>query len=862
VVEKPVDVLTANVVESSISPSAYANPTMGTEMALAQVLAEVVNVERVSVDSHFFDDLGANSLVMAHFCARVRKRADLPAVSMKDIYRHPTIRGLAADLAVEVPSVVESPDPDPDPASAPAPAPASTSKFVLCGLLQLLIFLGYTIIAAVIVTLGNEWISAGSSLIDYYLRSVLFGGAAFLVLCLIPIVVKWVLIGRWKAQAIPVWSLAYFRFWIVKTLVQRNPLVLVLVGSPLYTLYLRALGARVGRNVAIFSRSVPVCTDLLTIGDRTVIRKDSHVSCYRADGGLIQTGPVTLGNDVFVGEMTVIDIGTSLGDGAQLGHTSSLHRGQAVPGGEHWHGSPAQPTEVDYQTVEATDCSTLRRVNYVVLQMANLLLFYLPLAFGAVDIVLHEIPQLAALETGPNTLSHAEFYLDALVVSFVLFFGLALVGLLVVATVPRVLNLALKPDKIYRLYGVHYAVHKAIVGMTNNRFFKTLFGDSSSIVHYLRYLGYRLPGVEQTGSNFGTMLKHDNPYLSSVGSGTMVADGLSIINADFSSTSFRVSRVSIGPHNFLGNAVAYPAQGKTGENCLIGTKTMVPIDGQVREGVGLLGSPSFEIPRSVQRDTRFDHLRTGDELRRRLAAKNRHNAVTAAIYLLARWMYVFGITLLAWSASRVYGPAGVWAIALAFVLLLAFTVLYFVLVERAVQVFLPLRPLYCSIYDRRFWRHERFWKSAAVTAHVQFFNGTPFKNVIWRLLGVRLGRRVFDDGCSIPEKTLTTIGDDVTLNVGSTIQCHSQEDGAFKSDRITIGAGCTVGINAWVHYGVTMGDGAVLGPDAFLMKGEDVPSCAVWAGNPARNLRGDRAASQLVNRIGNDNRTQAMARGD
>ena len=49
----------------------------------------------VPVDSHFFDDLGADSLVMAQFCARVRKRPDLPSVSMKDVYQHPTISSLA-----------------------------------------------------------------------------------------------------------------------------------------------------------------------------------------------------------------------------------------------------------------------------------------------------------------------------------------------------------------------------------------------------------------------------------------------------------------------------------------------------------------------------------------------------------------------------------------------------------------------------------------------------------------------------------------------------------------------------------------------------------------------------------------------
>ena len=92
----------------------YAGPATGTERSLAEVLAEVVRVERVSVDSHFFEDLGADSMVMAQFCARVRKRPELPSVSMKDVYRHPTIRGLATALAGTTPT----------PIGEPAPAPA------------------------------------------------------------------------------------------------------------------------------------------------------------------------------------------------------------------------------------------------------------------------------------------------------------------------------------------------------------------------------------------------------------------------------------------------------------------------------------------------------------------------------------------------------------------------------------------------------------------------------------------------------------------------------------------------------------------------------------------------------------------
>ena len=82
----------------------------------------------------------------------------------------------------------------------------------------------------------------------------------------------------------------------------------------------------------------------------------------------------------------------------------------------------------------------------------------------------------------------------------------------------------------------------------------------------------------------------------------MIADGVSFMNTDYSATSFKVSRAAIGAHNFLGNAVLYPAEARTGDNCLLATKVMVPIDGPVRQDVGLLGSPAFEIPRSVLRD--------------------------------------------------------------------------------------------------------------------------------------------------------------------------------------------------------------------------------------------------------------------
>jgi len=573
-------------------------------------------------------------------------------------------------------------------------------------------------------------------------------------------------------------------------------------------------------------------------------------------------GPVTIGRDAYVGEMTVLDIDTSLGDGAQLGHSSSLSAGQSIPDGEHRHGSPArEKTEVNYGEFDPVNYgflrkmvfsavqnriglggendfeSKLRKIVYSAVQLLSLFIF----SSISFSIFVTLIPLIAELPyfAGPESpLLQWPFYRDVLAVSVALFFGSTFFGLVIMFTVPRVFNLAIKSDKIQPLYGFHYWAHQNIARITNVKFFTYLFGDSSYIVHYLRWLGYNFSEpIVQTGSNFGLEVKHENPFLVSIGSGTMIADGLSIINTSYSSTSFQVSRVAIGSDNFLGNNIAYHSQGKTGDNCLLATKVMVPSDGDIRESVGLLGSPSFEIPRTVRRDSELAESQSDDELADQLAAKNKHNLVTMGLFLLMRWFAFSAYLLVACSVLNLYPTVGSIGLALAVLFMIMFTISYHIFIERAAALFKTLQPQQVSIYDPYFWFHERYWKLGIMPSQMAILDGTPMKNLAWRLLGIQIGKRVFDDGCFISEKTMVTIGDDCTLNAKSTLQCHSQEDGGFKSDNITIGAGCTVGVRTFIHYGTTIGDGVVIDSNAFLMKGEEVPSHTQWGDNPAMEVQ-------------------------
>lgn len=808
----------------------YVPPADGTERTLATVLADVLCVSRVSADSDFFSGLGASSLLMARFTAALRARS--VSVSMKDVYQHPTIRRLAA--AIAAPGTRE-------PRQAPFRKQRRATgipRYVACGALQILAAVMYILIASLFLHSGFTWVLDGHGIVGIYLRMVVFGGSGFIAIGLIPVVAKWLLIGRWKPVRVKAWSMGYLRFWVVKTLLIANPLGRLCVGTPLYSWYLRMLGAQVGRGTVIFSQHLPVCTDLLSVGAGTVIRKDAYLSGYHAWDSAIETGSVTIGDCVFVGEHSVIGIDTQLGDGAQLGHASALYDGQSIPAGECWHGSPAReaPSDHVYRTVPEIRLSRTRLFSFSLSRLLLILFVAGPLDLALAGLLLAHPHQMHWMP--PDT--SWQFYRDGFAISTAVLVVGMVTGLALAGAAQVTLGSLLRPGRVYPLYGFRHLMQRGVSRLTNVKSFNALFGDSVAVTGYLSFLGYRLKPVEQTGTNFGMTVKHEAPGLSVVGTGTMVSDGLSFMNAEFSATSFRVVPVAIGQGSFIGNDIVYPSGGRTGDNCLLATKVLVPIAGPVREGVGLLGSPSFEIPRSVSRDNQFSALSSPRRRSRLLRAKTRHNVVTMGLYLLVRLLYATGLVLLAMLPLRgnvVWGTLGT---ALTTVLTLVFTVGYFTGVEWATTRFKRLTPRFCSIYQRSFWRHERFWK-VPPTSYVQMFNGTPLKGLMWRLLGVRVGRRLFDDGCGMTERSLVTLGDECTLAAATELQGHSLEDGVFKSDRITIGNGCSIGAGAFVHYGTTMGDGATLAVDSFLMKGESVPPGAEWGGNPATQNRAGKA---------------------
>ncbi len=409
-------------------------------------------------------------------------------------------------------------------------------------------------------------------------------------------------------------------------------------------------------------------------------------------------------------------------------------------------------------------------------------------------------------------------------------------GLLVNTAIPRLANRFLEEGKVYPLFGFHHAMQRIVEIAGNSAFFNLMFGDSIYIKSYLRWVGWTIGVGEETGSNFGSEQGQDNPFLCSVGANTVASDALQLGNLTMSSRAFRLGRCRIGESNFLGTRIYVPPGARTGDNVLFATKVMAPIDGPVRENVGLLGSPAFEIPRASTRDLAMLAAVGSKERKRQLVRKTWFNLASMAGLIASRWLIVFlSVYVFGWTAA-VYGVNDIVAMTVAAGVLVVLSGAAFILIERASLGFGRLKPEIVTIYDRAFWRVERYWKLSDNPLSTAFA-GTPMRSVILRLMGVKVGRRVFDDGCNLSERTLVEIGDEANLNGFSTLQSHSLEEGVFKSDLVRVGADASVGIGCLVHYGVTMGDRTHLDADSFLMKGEITPAGSRWRGNPAELVR-------------------------
>lgn len=170
--------------------------------------------------------------------------------------------------------------------------------------------------------------------IDYYL----FGLALILVMGLVR-----PLLGRSREGEMPLFSLGAWQFYNYDGLLLFFSVVYAtfLRSTSLYPVYLRLMGAKIGRNVIVNTTKI-YDHDLLRIGDNTVIGGDAIIIAHIVEGRRLIRRRVTIGRNVTIGQYASVFPGATIEDDVTVGAHAVVRKGAFLPRGTVWGGVPAR----------------------------------------------------------------------------------------------------------------------------------------------------------------------------------------------------------------------------------------------------------------------------------------------------------------------------------------------------------------------------------------------------------------------------------------------------------------------------------------------------------------------------------------
>lgn len=870
------------------------SPRTSFQQQMAPVWQEAFAPLVVSVSDNFFSDLGGHSLLAARVVSTLRQMPSFEQISVADLYANPTIETLAAKFekrAAQAPDgrylALGAPQTDDGRAASP-PSGIPFWRHFLCGTAQ------FVSLVFVLSFFALQWLAPYLTYTVFveeeygFISAVLaaFASLVFLypVMLLVPIALKWLLIGRYRPGAFPLWGSYFFRFWLVRAIEAAVPIG-YMKGTPLLSLYLRLMGARLGRNVQLHSDNFAIY-DLLSIGDDSSVNADSILLGYTVENGSLLIGPISIGRCCFIGARAALCHNTAMEPESALEDLSLLTRGSTIPAGQTWHGSPAAPTsqvaiaksdasasdQTQYaagrsgasrhnQVGRAVPCAPLPAQNVedyekLAQSTAHRGLCALPPAGGnggtgrlrpgrlrrfllafcqSAGLLMFPVLVVAALFPGivvMNRLNYIDPYYWYLLLSPLAATSFVVFLCLEIAAAKWLLLGKIKAGR-YRLDTFFY-FRKWLVDRMMELSLDVLGPIYASVylAPWYRLLGARLgSGAEISTASF------ISPDLLSIGAESFIADSVSLGAPRVQDGFMILGPNSIGKRTFIGNSALLPPHTILGDNVLIGCLSLPPRDpaDALRQDSTWLGSPAIFLP-DRQKSSGFDEERTfypSIRLRIQRASIEFIRAITPSTCFIILTSLLFSALLLLHDHFTMVQT------------LLFFPLLYLVCGLAAALFTIAAKwvlvgrytPGQKPLWSTFVWRNEllnALHEHLAEPFLVGTLTGTPFIAWYFRLLGTRVGRRTFIETTDFSEFDLAYIGDEASLNADCTIQTHLFEDRVMKMSRVQVGPRCSVGTGSLVLYDTLMQEGSRLDSLSLLMKGEILPAGTAWQGIPSQ----------------------------
>ncbi len=806
------------------------DPRSPDEAALFAALEKLFPGQAFEAEADFFDDLGGHSLLAARLVSVLRAQSDYAGLSVREIYQERRLRQITRAMERQRLEI--------RPASAPPRAEAPLVRRFLCGTAQ-------AVAAPFFVLLHMaDWLAP--FFVYHYFTGDPGDSIALAVLYSLGVFVlaqagnfalavagKRVLTGRLKVGRYPLWGAVYFRWWLAGKFGEL-PDVYQLAGTPWMPLYLRALGARIGRDVMIDSITLGA-PELLTVEDGVSIGTFVNIENARVEAGELVLGPVRLKRESVVDSYSVLEEDTTLGEGARLCGQSALGAGGEVPDGKIWEGAPAAPSRQRNDSLPPRpQVSRARRCGMALFSAASALmvsiLFFLPTFPAFIMIDWLDVRTWDIFESEPSPLA-----------AFGLFFLLAIPASALLASLTMLVTSALRrllPRQTAGMSSMHSMAfwRKRLMTLILDSSLHVLHGVYASIFApvWLRMLGVQVGRHAEISTAEGMV-----PELLSLGDDSFIADGAMLGDEEVRGGWMILKPTRIGHRSFVGNGAYVPDGATVPDDVLIGVQTRAPRNEQLKPGQTWLGSPPMLLPAREQVGGFAESLTFRPSAARRWGrgfVESLRIVLPLAFVIAAGYLIVELVMPLADEDYWVAKIAG--ALALAGVL---FGASSFILVVALKWLLVGhYRPRAAPMWTPFVWISEavtNLYESLAVPNFLDVLRGTPMLPWALRLLGVRIGRGVYMNTTDVTEFDCVCIGDGAELNAWCGPQTHLFEDRVMKIGMVEIGARVTVGTRSTILYNAHVGENARLGPLTLVAKGERLPAGTRWEGSPARPVR-------------------------
>ena len=576
-------------------------PRDALEAAIAAAVGRVLGLSAgVSVHHDFFHDLGGDSLRAAVAVSVLRDDPATAGLAVRDLYDVRTVAGLAGRACAAGPRTA-----NPAPPPTPRPGRPLLATFVQTLWLGLGLVLGGAavyLLAFHAAPDATQAVGLVPLLLALPLLSVAGLAAYTAAAVAFGVLMKKLLIGRYRPGREPVWGGFYVRNWMVHQALRLVPWAAI-EGTVVQHAVLRALGARIGRRVHIH-HGVGLVNggwDLLDIGDDVTLGRDVSLRLMDLEDGCLVVGPIAIGR------------GCTVELRAGLGPDTRMEPG-GVPGGAL---APAGRAGGAAGRALGGGAGAARRRRARAAAAAGRARVLSPLAFSVV--LLAARAALAAVGMVPLTLlvlayaavqgsdaatvrewlTHPSLDVEDLAFTAALTLLLAPLGLVSRCLSMRALGRV--PAGVVPRWGLGY-VRVLLKTEMLERANDWLSGALLWRV-WLRGAGMRIGRDSELSSLFDTI-----PELVTLGSGSFFADGIYLGGPRVHRGTVALAHTTLGDGVFLGNYAVVAAGQSVPDGVLLGVCTIAD-ESQVRPGTSWFGQPPFELPKRevVEADASLTH---------------------------------------------------------------------------------------------------------------------------------------------------------------------------------------------------------------------------------------------------------------